>query len=389
MPVFSSEGGLTAVARRPRDSEGAEPEKACQSKRNPSDRAPTPAMAVVAIAIVSVIAGFLVSAPPRFLRHNWADTYRQAVVIINATTMTGMGPSTTLGAGSLVAIGKDNAYIVTVNHVAPPGASKILVTLSNGNQTLGKVVGGMPNVDVSVVSIPASEAAGLPVLKLGNSDELKPGERLTVIGHPFFLYYSVSTGVVSAIHREVPSLGYTVQDFVQTDAAVNGGNSGGPVIDDATHEIIALADAIVPRPNTYPDPEHESLYNGLAVLVSSRLVEKVYNDVRLWRTVIPGVSHIEVRDHVTRVLMDDPHVPRISHGAEIVSVQEGSAAARIGIARGDIITSVNGTNVPDGNGFRVLEFLSRPGDLEKVTVLRGRQLLNFEFPMGGDVMPKS
>ncbi|HTU54639.1 MAG TPA: trypsin-like peptidase domain-containing protein [Acetobacteraceae bacterium] len=347
---------------------------------------------IAAAAAALAVAGSLVTvllassmAPPS--RYDRIADDEKSVVVIDSTTLTGMGPATRMGAGFLAAIGRRRAYIVTANHVASADASKIIVTLSNGDQLFGKVAGGEPGVDVSVVSIPAGPARDLPVLKLGDSDALMPGEPLTIIGHPFFAYYSVSRGSVSAIHREDPALGAMVQDYVQTDGAVNGGNSGGPVIDDATNRVIGIADYIMQPPNTYPDPGERGKYDGLTALVSSRIAAKVFADVMAWGTVTPGISHIVVADNVVHALADDPAVPRISRGAKVVSVQAGSAAAVSGIRPGDVILSVNGRKITDGNDFRVVEFLSHPGDSEELTLSRAGRALAFAFPMGGEMMP--
>lgn len=275
--------------------------------------------------------------------YGWIANDEKAVVVVNSVTPSGMGPEVHMGAGFLVAIEKHHAYILTAGHVAPGDGSKIIVTLSNRNQTFGMVVGLAPasTADVSVVSISAGAATGLPVLKLGNSDELRPGEPLTIIGHPLFNYYTVTHGIVSAIHRTDPGLALAAQDNVLTDAPINGGNSGGPVLDDRTREVVAISDFLPEMPNAYPNPGFGGKFDGLGALVSSRIASKVYRDVRLNGRVISGTSHIHVVDDVTRVLMYHPAIPTVSDGARIVSIQQESAAAEIGIKPGDVIVAMN------------------------------------------------
>jgi len=326
--------------------------------------------------------------PPHY---DWIANAENSVVVINSITPSGMGPEIHMGAGFLVAIERDRAYILTAAHVAPDDGSKIIVTLSNRNQVYGKVLGAGPTsqADVSVVGIPAAAAKGLPVLRLGNSDTLQPGEHLTIIGHPLFNYDTVTHGIVSAIHRADPGLGLTAQDNILTDTPVNGGNSGGPVLDDQTREVVAITDFLPQMPNSYPNPEYGGKFDGLGALVSSRIAEKVYDDVRLWGRVVSGTSHLEVVDDVTRVLLDNPAVPKVSDGARIVAVQDGSAAAEVGIKPNDVIVLIDGRQINDANGFNVLEFLSHPGDIETITVRRRQKLISFAFPQGGDMMPPS
>lgn len=341
------------------------------------------------LAAVPFLSGRLQLSSPPPPGYGWIADDEKAVVVVNSVTPGGMGPEVHMGAGFLVAVEKRHAYILTAGHVAPGDGSKIIVTLSNRSQVFGTVVGLAPatQADVSVVSIPAGAATRLPVLKLGNSDELRPGEHLTIIGHPLFNYYTVTHGIVSAIHRTDPGLGLAAQDNVLTDAPINGGNSGGPVLDDRTREVVAISDFLPQMPNAYPNPGYGGKFDGLGALVSSRIASKVYRDVRLYGRVISGTSHIQVIDDVTRVLMDHPAIPKVSDGARIISVQQGSAAAEVGVKPDDVIVAMDGVKIHDANKFNVLEFLSHPADIEHVTVRREGTLISFAFPQGGDMMP--
>jgi len=266
--------------------------------------------------------------------------------------------------GSGVIIG-DNGYIVTNNHVVA-NADEINVTLSNKKSYKAKLIGTDPAYDLAVIKI---EAAGLPYLIYGNSDDVKVGQWVLAIGYPLNLETTVTAGIVSAKARSLGlnkdkngDYGGAVESFIQTDAAVNMGNSGGALIN-PEGKLIGVNSAIA-SPTGY--------YSGYSYAIPVNIVKKVVDDIIKFGTVqraYLGISYDNASD-----LNDEQKkrrgVPLTAFGIYTQDVPVDGAAYAAGIRKGDIIKKVNGVEVTSGAEMQEQVSRYKPGDKVPVTYLR-------------------
>lgn len=229
-----------------------------------------------------------------------------------------------LGSGFLIS--KDG-YVITNNHVVAD-AEEIIVRLSDRREFVAEVIGTDKRSDIAVLKIDGNK---LPVVKLGNSDDLEVGEWVLAIGSPFGFDYSVTQGIISAIGRSLPNENYV--PFIQTDVAINPGNSGGPLFNLAG-EVIGVNSQIYSRTGGFM---------GLSFAVPIDMVMNVYSQLRETGYVTRGWLGVLVQD-VTGELaesfgMDKPH------GALVAKVLDGSPAADAGIEVGDIIVKYDGAGI--------------------------------------------
>jgi serine protease Do len=243
-------------------------------------------------------------------------------------------------------------YIVTNNHVVE-GASDIRVKIDDGRELAGKVVGRDPKTDLALLKV---EAAGLPVIPLGNSSELQVGEQVMAIGNPFGLERTVTTGIVSATGRVIGQGPY--DDFIQTDASINPGNSGGPLIN-ARGQAVGINAAIFSQ-------------NGGSVGIGFAIPVDQAKAV---------VTQLAANGKVTRGWLGvtiQPLTPELARafkvtgdsGALVASVQESSPAARAGIKAGDVITQYDGRKVSQSSDLPKLVAATPVGRQVPVTVVR-------------------
>ncbi|MEQ1553843.1 MAG: trypsin-like peptidase domain-containing protein [Ferruginibacter sp.] len=266
--------------------------------------------------------------------------------------------------GSGVLISEDG-YIVTNNHVVA-NADEIMVTLNNKKTYKAKVIGTDPAYDLAVIKV---EAAGLPYLIYGNSDELKIGQWVLAIGYPLNLETTVTAGIVSAKARSLGlnkdkngNSGGGVESFIQTDAAVNMGNSGGALIN-TEGKIVGINSAIA-SPTGY--------YSGYSYAIPVNIVKKVVDDIIKFGTVqraYIGIAYAPASD------MSDEEkklakIPLDATGIYTTEVPKDGGAYAAGIKRGDIITKVN--EVPITSGAELQEQVSRfkPGEKMNISYLR-------------------
>jgi serine protease Do len=230
-----------------------------------------------------------------------------------------------LGSGTII---DTEGYVLTNNHVVG-GAEKISVTLWNGDVLDGKIVGTCAVHDTAVVKV---DQQNLSAAKLGDSDNLRVGQRVYAIGNPFGLAGgpSVTSGVISATNRTIESQRGLIENLVQTDAAINPGNSGGPLVD-LEGQVIAINTAIIPYAqgigfaipiNSAKNCTGEMIKNGISV--------------RPWL----GIVGLGVTEDIVRYY-DLP----IAHGVLITKVSDGSPAQRAGIIMGDIILRIGNLQV--------------------------------------------
>ena len=274
----------------------------------------------------------------------------------------GGGVRESLGSGFIV---DGRGYIVTNNHVVDK-ADKIFVKLSTDpdNPTdhgrPAKVVGVDPDTDIAVIKIDAPST--LPTVKLGNSDSTQVGEWVVAIGEPFELSKTVTAGIISAKNRSIePGAKGQFQHFIQTDAAINPGNSGGPLIN-MDGQVIGVNTAIYTQ---------SAGYQGIGFAMPSNTVIPVYND-------LIGPEHKVVRGSIGISFQQDlpaavGRVYGFKSGVLVSSVAKGGPAEQAGIKTGDIITSVDGQSIKDGDDLVNIITARHPGSTAKIGYLRNGQ----------------
>jgi len=268
--------------------------------------------------------------------------------------------------GSGVIISNDG-YIVTNNHVVE-GASNIDITLNDKRTFKAKVIGTDPNTDIALIKIDAKE---LPVIAFGNSDSLKVGEWVLAVGNPFNLTSTVTAGIVSAKARNINIINsqIPIESFIQTDAAVNPGNSGGALVN-TRGQLVGINTAIASQTGTY---------SGYAFAIPVSIVQKVVADIQKYGVVQRAVLGIKI-GNITDELAKNKNL-KTMEGAYVDTVFQQSSASSAGIKAGDIINNVNG--VPVQSSSELQEQIGRyhPGDKITVTILRdnNEQKLNVEL----------
>jgi len=261
--------------------------------------------------------------------------------------------------GSGVIISKDG-YIVTNNHVID-GADEIAVTLTNKKTYKASVIGRDPSSDLAVIKI---EESDLPYLVYGNSDDAKLGQWVLAIGYPLNLDVTVTAGIVSAKARSINIIDRQsdnpIESFIQTDAAVNKGNSGGALIN-TNGELIGINAAIASETGSYA---------GYSYAIPVNIVKKVANDIIKYGTVqraFIGISYVK------EGLSDEEKKAqgiKDGEGVYVLDVPEGGAAHAAGIKKGDFITKINGVTVTSGPEMVEQVTRYKPGDKISVTYTR-------------------
>ena len=262
--------------------------------------------------------------------------------------------------GSGVIISTDG-YIVTNNHVVD-GATEITVTLNNKKNYTAKVVGTDPNTDLALVKI---DASGLPVMTIGNSDEVKLGQWVLAIGYPLNLDVTVTQGIVSAKSRNIginTHAAAPVESFIQTDAAVNPGSSGGALVN-TNGELIAINSAIASPTGAFA---------GYAYAIPSNLMKKVISDIMKYGSVQRGYLGISMAPEG----LDDARKKELginsdADGVFIMEVDPNGAAGEAGVKKGDVIVKIN--QEPVSSDAELAEIIARqkPGDKIALTIQRG------------------
>lgn len=264
-------------------------------------------------------------------------------------------PMRGLGTGFVIS---EEGQIVTNNHVID-GASEITVTFEDGRSFPAEVIGTDRLTDVALLQIVSDET--FPALQFGDSDAMRRGDDVMAMGNPFGLGGTVTTGIVSALARDINAGPY--DNFIQTDAAINRGNSGGPLFND-DGEVIGMNTAIFSRSGGS---------NGIGFAVPSNMIERVITDLaddgaisRGWL----GVRIGPMSEEVANVLGYDRPV-----GAVVGDVSPDSPAARAGLVSGDIILEVEGQELEDPQALQRAIADAQPGRAVDVTIFRkGRQM---------------
>lgn len=278
-------------------------------------------------------------------------------------------PQVVQGAGSGVILSEDG-YIVTNNHVIDR-TSTINVTLNNKKTYQAELIGTDPSTDLALLKINAN---GLPSVSFGNSNELNVGQWVLAVGNPFNLTSTVTAGIISAKARNINILSGNnsnglppIESFIQTDAAVNPGNSGGALVN-SNGELIGINTAI--QSNT-------GSYTGYSFAIPSNIVQKVVNDLKEYGTVqraFIGVSIQNIDENVAKEL----NLKDLT-GVYVNSVTKNGSAAKSGIKSGDIIKKVGNKTVADVPELQEQISQFRPGDKVNITIYRDEK--EMEIPV--------
>ncbi len=288
-----------------------------------------------------------------------SNASRQAVVYIEtrgtATTGSYFGrrtPGASTGSGVIIS---DNGYIATNHHVIESG-DDITVLMEDGREYKAKKVGSDPSTDLALLKV---DAKGLPHLQFGNSDSLQVGEWVLAIGNPFRLYSTVTAGIVSAKSRNINILDESgIESFIQTDAAVNPGNSGGALVD-TRGRLMGINTAIM----TY-----SGQYEGFSFAVPSNLARKVLEDIREFGSPRRGWLGVVIRP-VDAASAKASGLQDVA-GVIIERVNTASAADAAGLKPGDIITGIDGRRIVTSPDFMGKIGQHRPGDVLHFEYLR-------------------
>lgn len=274
--------------------------------------------------------------------------------------------------GSGVIVSPDG-YIVTNNHVVE-GAEELEVVMSNKRTFKAKVIGTDPSTDIAVIQIPAKD---LPALAFGSSDAIKVGEWVVAVGNPFNLESTVTAGIVSAKGRGIGILNQRangrqnnsdtpLESFIQTDAVVNPGNSGGALVN-LKGELVGINTAIASPTGSYA---------GYAFAVPSSLVKKVSSDIIKFGGVQRGYIGIIPEELDSKKA--EQYDVKVNNGIYVQGFGESTSAAKdAGLKVGDVITKVDGVEVDSDPKFRELVARKRPGESVVLTVNRGGSVKDY------------
>ncbi|RLC22492.1 MAG: deoxyribonuclease HsdR [Deltaproteobacteria bacterium] len=269
-------------------------------------------------------------------------------------------PIVATGSGVIIT---EDGYIVTNNHVVQQ-AAKLEITLNDRRTYEAKVIGTDPTTDLALVKI---EAEDLPFLAYGDSDNLKVGEWVLAVGNPFNLTSTVTAGIVSAKARNINILGEVsaIESFIQTDAVVNRGNSGGALVN-TEGDLIGINAAIASNTGSY---------TGYSFAIPVNIVKKVVEDIKDFGEIQRAYLGISFRE-IDSQFAEEIGLEEIK-GVYVVEVIETGSAADAGLEKGDVIVRVNETDINSKSSLLETIGRKRPGDEVKVYVQRGDKLKEF------------
>jgi serine protease Do len=264
------------------------------------------------------------------------------------------------GFGSGVIISEDG-YIVTNNHVID-NASTVTIALEDNRRYTARVIGTDPTTDLALLKI---EEKNLPFVKFGNSDDAQVGEWVLAVGNPFNLNSTVTAGIISAKARNIGILrdennNLQVESFIQTDAVVNRGNSGGALVNLAG-ELIGINTAIASQTGSF---------SGYSFAVPTSIVKKVMDDLLEYGAVqrgLLGVQIIDVSPEIEEIVGEKIKATR---GVYVAEVNEGSGGQDAGLKKGDVIIGIDGQTTYNTSRLQEMVARKRPGDKVEVKYLR-------------------
>ena len=292
-----------------------------------------------------------------------AEIYKRSAAAVVEITVGSAGQSSPFGGGSQQSQGSGFVYdtegrVITNQHVVD-GAESISVTFANGTSYPAKLVGSDASTDLAVIDVDAP-ASVLKPLDLADSSAVEVGDGVVAIGSPFGLEQTVTTGIVSALRRQITAPNnFAIDDAIQTDAAINHGNSGGPLLD-LDGKVIGVNSQI----------ESQSGGNdGVGFAVPSNTVGKIADAL---------IADGSVEHAYLGVATEDA----AGGGANLSEVRSGTPAARAGLESGDVVTKLDGQSVESADELRRLVDARSPGDEVELTVERGGETLNVKVTLG-------
>lgn len=262
--------------------------------------------------------------------------------------------------GSGVIISNDG-YIVTNNHVVE-GADELTVTLNDNREYSARIIGTDKTTDLALIKVSAKD---LPTLPIGDSNNLKVGEWVLAVGNPFNLNSTVTAGIVSAKARSLGANG--VESFIQTDAAINAGNSGGALVN-TKGELVGINAMLYSQTGSY---------SGYGFAIPTNIMNKVVDDLKKYGTVQRAILDIKGSDVHNYIDAQKDKGEKIDLGTNdgiyIAEVTEGGAGEAAGLQKGDVITNIDGKKVTKMSELQ--EYLNgkRPGDKVSITYLRNKK----------------
>lgn len=262
------------------------------------------------------------------------------------------------GSGSGVIISADG-YIVTNNHVID-GAEKLEVTLNDNSKFNATVVGADPNTDIALIKISAKD---LQPVTFANSDNIKLGQWVLAVGNPFGLNSTVTAGIISAKARGMAESNAGIKAFIQHDAAVNPGNSGGALVNTAG-ELVGINTMIVSQTGNY---------SGCSFAVPSNTVKKIVTDIKQYGTVQRAVLGIQYQE-LDADMAEEHKITATKEGIYVAKVNDLSAAKEAGLEEGDVIVKMNGADVKNSGELQEQMNKLRPGDKVQVSYYRDNKL---------------
>lgn len=279
-------------------------------------------------------------------------------------------PRTRTGGGSGVIISSDG-YIVTNHHVVND-ATKLKVLFEDGTSYDAKLIGTDASTEVALIKI---EAENLPTIPFGNSDELRLGEWVLAIGSPYSLQNTVTAGIISAKGRSLNAISSNspIEMFIQTDAAVNPGNSGGALVN-AAGELVGI-NTLITSPT--------GSYIGYSFAVPSSIVAKVTADLREYGVVQRAMLGVYTRAVDQTFIDEQGEETGITEkgGVYVAQVEKDGAAEAAGIEEGDVITEFNGVKINDPSSLAYEVGRKKPNDRAEIVIKRGKNVKHFDVTL--------
>ena len=284
-------------------------------------------------------------------------------------------PRESVGSGSGVIISPDG-YIATNNHVVANG-EQIEVTLNDNKTYKAKLVGADPVTDVALLKV---DAENLPVIPFGDSDSLRLGEWVLAIGSPFNLRSTITAGIVSAKGRSLPDMSgeFKIESFIQTDAAVNPGNSGGALVN-TKGELVGINTAIASNTGSY---------TGYSFAVPVSIVKKVVDDIKEFGSVQRALLGISMTE-LTQELAALAGMKGDFSGVYIAEINKGGAAYKAGVREGDVLVAINGKKMKNPSEVQAAVNSYKPGDKIELLVCRDGKESVYEAVLQGEAVAVS
>ncbi|MCE5202668.1 MAG: trypsin-like peptidase domain-containing protein [Actinomycetia bacterium] len=279
-------------------------------------------------------------------------------------------PITGNGSGVAFRVAEKSTYIVTNAHVVSD-ASKITVTDSSGETRKAELIGADEETDIAVVKVDAV----IPAIALGDSEKLVVGQMLVAIGSPYGLQHSVTSGVVSAIHRSLPDYSgtsnkYPLVDVIQTDAAINPGNSGGALVD-RNGKLVGIPTAIFSNSGA-----NDGIGFAVPVKTAMRVAGEIIDKGRAQHPFL-GISG----QTVTPELAAEKHLP-VTEGAYVVEVSKGTEAEKAGIRAGDVVVKLDDTTIRSMDDLLLAVRRMSVGDTVQLFVWRDGKQIEIKMKVG-------